>query len=121
MSEPGPVTNRNAQLWSCGLTTPEIYRTLQRLEAISFRSLKQALESVRLDPQSRREDGNTLDTPEDTDSRTSLERKFNKALAMEVVASAALTTVDHTEKVQAYWDAQGRQQPPESPCPVRSA
>ena len=62
MSEPGPVTNRDGRLWSCDLTTPEIYRTLQRLEAISFLSLKQALERVRLDPKSRREDDNTLDT-----------------------------------------------------------
>ena len=103
MSEPGSVTNRSGELWSCGLTTPEIYRTLQRLEAPSFRSLKEALERVRLDPVSRREDGNTLDTPEDADHRTNLERKFNKGLAMEVVASAALTAVDHTEKVHTYW------------------
>ena len=103
MSEPSPVTIRNGEIWSCGLSTPQIYRTLQRLEAISFRSLKEALKRVRLDPESRREDGNTLDTPEDADHRTSLERKFNKGLAMEVVASAALTTLDHTERVRAYW------------------
>ena len=111
MSEPCAVTIRNGQSWSSGLSTPQIFRVVARMEDIGFRSIEAgAIERLGLKPRDDVPDRDADeqqadDEGEDTKKKAGIsdQRKATKALAMEVAVAEALTRLDHPEKVQSFW------------------
>ena len=118
MSEPGPVTLENGELWTCDLTLKQVCRTLDRFESVSSREVKAgAMKRYRLDTAGRREDDNALVFKKDEElkeagdqspnkrRKTRTRYRFSKGLAMEAATAAALTTLDRPEQVRGYWSA----------------
>ena len=118
MPEPTPVTLRSGASWGCGLHPLKLFAVIDSFEAVSKRVIKEgAVQRLRLDTESRRADGNLLETPQNTKHRARVEWRFNKGLAMEVAVASAMTLLDHFDQVQSFWSVKGPKNRPNRHAP----
>ena len=111
MAEPIPVTLRHEYIWRPGLDMPALCDMLMYLSEPHFRMVKSgAVDALRLDTESRREDVNAINTEKD-DVATHTRRCINKGLAMELVSSAVFAMVDHPQEVKSFCKLNARRQP----------
>ena len=120
MAKPIPVTLRYGHDWRCKLSLKRLRIILDYLTVLDPAEIKEAaIEPLRLDPQSRREDGTTRVLK--TDHEVKELYKINKGLAMEMASAAVLTYTDHPEVVFSYCGVNLDNGLPNHPAPSGAA
>ena len=96
-----PITMKNGSRWRPDFIFEELLDLVDALALPHYRDVQEgAVEELRLDLASRREDDNVLSL--DDEQRVHNARKINKGLAMELSVSASLTYVGLPKTVRSF-------------------